>query len=129
MDFIYEVKTSKSFNEAIDSIKESLIKNEFGVLWEMNVKDKLKEKGVDFNKNFQILEVCNPQKAKNVLEENIQVGYFLPCKIAVCEIDGEVMIGMPKPTSLLGMMEETKLKDVAEEVEDALRKAMDEAAK
>lgn len=129
MEFIYEVKTSKGFNEAIDSIKESLSNNDFGVLWEMNVKDKLKEKGVDFSKNFQILEVCNPQKAKNVLEENIRVGYFLPCKIVVCEIDGEVMIGMPKPTSLLSMMGESKLKDVADEVEITLKKAIDEAVK
>ncbi len=129
MDFIYEVKTLKSFKQAIDSIKESLAENNFGVLWEMNIQDKLKEKGVDFKENFQILEICNPHKAKNVLEENMQVGYFLPCKVAVYERDGQVMIGMPKPTSLLGMMGETELGSIAEEVEEVLKRAIHDAAK
>ncbi|CCQ98241.1 conserved hypothetical protein [[Clostridium] ultunense Esp] len=129
MDFIYEVKTLKSFKQAIDSIKESLAENNFGVLWEMNIQDKLKEKGVDFKENFQILEICNPHKAKNVLEENMQVGYFLPCKVTVYERDGQVMIGMPKPTSLLGMMGETELGSIAEEVEEVLKRAIHDAVK
>jgi uncharacterized protein (DUF302 family) len=33
-------------------------------LWELNFKDKLQEKGLDFDKNFKILEVCNPVQAK-----------------------------------------------------------------
>lgn len=129
MEFIYEVKTNKSFQEAITSLKESLSENEFGVLWEFNIKDKLTEKGLDFKTNFQILEVCNPQKAKQVLEENLKVGYFLPCKIVVYEEGGETFIGMPKPTQLMGIMGETKLEDVAGEVEKVLRDSMEKAAK
>ena len=75
MEFVYEVKASGDFNEVVDKVKESIAKNNFGVLWEMNIKDKLGEKGVNFERNFAIMEVCNPKKAKEVLEKNIMVGY------------------------------------------------------
>lgn len=67
MDINYKIKTDKDFNKAVDDLKESLGNHRFGVLWELNFKDKLKEKGLEFNNNFKILEVCNPPQAKQVL--------------------------------------------------------------
>ena len=78
MDINYKVVTEKNFEEAIESLKESLSKYGFGVLWELNFKDKLQEKGLAFDRNFKILEVCNPKQAQEVLNKNIEVGYFLP---------------------------------------------------
>ena len=69
MKMIYEKETKKSFEETIDSIKEELKKRNFGVLWELNMKDKLGEHGLDLNGKAVILEVCNPQKAQTVLNE------------------------------------------------------------
>lgn len=127
MEFVYEIKASGTFDEVVNRVKESIAKNNFGVLWEMNVKDKLGEKGVEFDKDFVILEVCNPKKAKKVLEENIMVGYFLPCKIVVYEKDEDIFVGMPKPTSLMEMVGEDSLRDIANEVESTLKKAIDDA--
>merc|ERR1711862_142555 len=127
MQIIYEAKTSKSFEEAIESIKGTLSTVKFGVLWELNIKDKLNEKGVDFDKNFKVLEVCNPHKAKEVLDKTIEVGYFLPCKIGVYEKEGSTFIGMTKPTQLVGMLENEELVKFAVEVEADLKKAIDAA--
>ena len=127
MDIIYKVQTNKSFEIAVDDLKKSLSNHNFGVLWELNFKDKLKEKGLDFNKNFKILEVCNPSQAKKVLDENIEVGYFLPCKMVVYEDNSSVFIGMPKPTELIGMIKNNKLADIALEVENQLKSAIDNA--
>ena len=127
MDVFYRVQTNKSFEKAIEDLKESLSNHKFGVLGELNFKEKLKEKGLDFNKNFKILEVCNPVQAKKVLEENIEVGYFLPCKIVVYEDGGFVFIGMPKPTELIGLIKDNNLISVALEVENELKSAMDDA--
>jgi uncharacterized protein (DUF302 family) len=60
----YEVTTNQPFDEAVYSLIKSLEEQKFGVLWKLNFKDKLKEKGIDFDSNFMILEVCNPHKAK-----------------------------------------------------------------
>lgn len=70
----------------------------------MNMQEKLKEKRIDFNQRYHILEVCNPIEAKRLLEENSIVGYCLPCKIAVYYDDeGNTKIGLPKPMALIGM--------------------------
>ncbi|MTI48527.1 DUF302 domain-containing protein [Sporosalibacterium faouarense] len=127
MDINYKVSTSKSFNEAVSSLKENLSNYNFGVLWELNFKDKFNEKGLEFASNFMIFEVCNPSKAKEVLEQNIEIGFFLPCKLVVFEKEDKVFIGMPKPTQLIGMFEEKQLTSVAKEVEEELKSAINDA--
>ncbi|NLW21800.1 MAG: DUF302 domain-containing protein [Tissierellia bacterium] len=127
MKLIYEKETKKSFDEAIESIIKCLKENNFGVLWKLNFKEKLAEHSIDFPNNFMILEVCNPQKASQVLSKHIEVGYFLPCKMVVYEKDGRVKIGTAKPQQLLGMMEFNDLDPIATEVENILIKAIDEA--
>ena len=116
----YEVNTQKSFDEAVASIIKNLEEQKFGVMWKLNFKEKLKEKGIDFGSNFMMLEVCNPHKANEVLTSHIDVGYFLPCKVAVYEEAGTVKIGMMNPEVLIGMLGYNDLKDTAKEVQDIM---------
>ncbi len=124
MDIIFERKTDKSFEEAVLDLKESLKAKSFGVLVELNLKDKLKEKGQDFNTNFLVLEVCNPEKAKTVLEKRIEAGYMLPCKMVVYEKEGAVWLGMQNPKKLIELVGDESLKEIAEEVYDHLSQAI-----
>ncbi|MBS4538243.1 DUF302 domain-containing protein [Clostridium sp. D2Q-11] len=128
MKMIYEVETKKLFSEAVESLKESLSNNNFGVLWELNFKDKLEEKGLEFDNNFKIFEVCNPKQAKEVLERHLEVGYFLPCKIVIYEKDDSVKIGMLKPSELIDIMDDQELSKIGAEVEKELKTAIDRAA-
>ncbi|MDP4127478.1 MAG: DUF302 domain-containing protein [Bacillota bacterium] len=127
MELKYEVKTGKTFLTAVEDLKKTLSENSFGVLWELNFKDKLAEKGLDFQPNFKVLEVCNPKQAKEVLDRHIEVGYFLPCKMVVYEKDNSVFMGMVRPTSMIGMLENHELLNIAQEVEEVLKKTLDEA--
>lgn len=127
MNIKYEVKSEKSFDEAVESLKKSLSENMFGVLFELNFKDKLKEKGLEFDSNFKILEVCNPVQAKEVLSRNIEVGYFLPCKMVIYEKEGSVYIGMIKPTELIQMIGSEELIAIAKDIENVLKKSIDGA--
>ncbi len=123
----YEVITNKSFDEAVASVIKSLEEQKFGVLWKLNFKDKLKEKEIDFESNFMILEVCNPQKAKEVLSKHIEAGYFLPCKVVVYEDSGSVKIGMLNPEALVGMLNFEDLTDIAKEVQNIIITAITNA--
>lgn len=127
MDLRYEKVTKKSFDEAVQSITDALKERKFGVLWQLNFKDKMAEHDINFPNNFMILEVCNPQKANEVLTKHIEMGYFLPCKIVVYEKDGEVRIGTARPEMLMGMMGYDDLDDVASEVEKILIESIDAA--
>lgn len=125
MDIIYEKMTTKTFDEALETIKKELKERKFGVLWELNFKDKMAEHNIDFKNNFKILEVCNPQKANEVLSAHLEVGYFLPCKVVVYERNGEVFIGTAKPEMLLGMMGYDDIGNVATEVQEILIEAIE----
>jgi uncharacterized protein (DUF302 family) len=123
--FDYTVHTSKSINEAIASLEQNLKEEKFGVLWMFDIKEKLNEKGLDFTREFKVLEVCNPFEAQRVLIENDLAGYFLPCKIVVFNREDKTMIGMPRPTALINMLNNDKLKELAKDIEERLIKCID----
>jgi len=121
MDFHYTVLTNKTIDEAIASIEQNLKENKFGVLWQLNLTDTLQKKGVDsYQKPYRILEVCNPVEAARVLGHNPLVGYFLPCKITVYEDEGKTKIGLPKPTAMIGLLNDPELESIAQEIEKIL---------
>ncbi|CAM3790885.1 DUF302 domain-containing protein [Marinicrinis lubricantis] len=128
--FHYTVDTEKSVEEAIAALEQTLKEEKFGVLWQFSIQDKLNEKGIEFNQKYKILEVCNPVEAKRVLSENYLAGYFLPCKIAVYEHEGQTKIGLPKPSALIGMVENESfegLKGIAQDVEKRLIACIDKS--
>ncbi|MDQ1145806.1 uncharacterized protein (DUF302 family) [Bacillus sp. SORGH_AS 510] len=115
--FHYTVDSNKSLTEAVNAVEEALKEEKFGVLWSFNIQEKLKEKGVDLEKEFIVLEVCNPHEAKRVLMENNLVGYFLPCKIVVYKEENQTKIGMPKPSALMSMVSDENLGQIALDIE------------
>lgn len=127
MNFHYSVETSKTVDEAVQALEESLQANKFGVLWQLDLPAKLQEKGVDFTTPYRVLEVCNPHEAKKVLTLNPLAGYFLPCKIVVYEVDGQTHIGLPKPSALMDVMGDPALADIAAGVEASLVQAVNQA--
>jgi uncharacterized protein (DUF302 family) len=118
--FDYTVITDKTIDDAIHNLEESLKQEKFGVLWMFDIKEKLQEKGLEFSKEFKVLEVCNPVEAQRVLNQNEMAGYFLPCKIVVFEHEGKTKIGMPKPTALISLLNDEKMKLFAKDIEDRL---------
>lgn len=125
MNVVYEKHTKKPLAEAILAVKEALLTKGYGVLWELNLGDKIREKGLDFDKDFQVMEVCNPKKARDVLEAHLDMGYFLPCKVGVYQQDGQTRIGMLRPESLMSLAGHSELDGLAKEVEMEIREALD----
>ncbi|WP_163530764.1 DUF302 domain-containing protein [Halobacillus ihumii] len=126
--FHYTVEANQTVDESVKVLEEVLREEKFGVLWDFDIKDTLKRKGFDYNQNYRVLEVCNPEAAKEVLTQNFMVGYFLPCKIVVYEEQGKTKIGMPKPTTLVELTGDESLKTFAEDIESKLVACMDKAA-
>lgn len=118
--FDYTVATNKNIKEAISSLEISLKEEKFGVLWMFDIKEKLIEKGLEFDSDYLVLEVCNPHEAERVLKENLLVGYFLPCKIVVYSDNGKTKIGMPRPTALINLVNNEEVKKLARDIEERL---------
>lgn len=125
--FHYTVETDQSMDMAIQALEEKLKVEEFGVLWKFDIQETLQKKGFEFDQPYQVLEVCNPKEAKNVLSQNKLVGYFLPCKIVVYEEARKTKIGMPKPTVLIEMVNDGELKEFAASIENRLIDCIDKS--
>lgn len=112
--------TNKSFEVTITDLKEALMQAKFGTLCQINMHEKFKDKGIVFDGKITILEICNPFEAFAAINIHPQAIYFLPCKFIVKETDGVGVIEMVKPSSLMNLLEEPKLIELAEKVETAL---------
>ena len=129
-EFMYRVTTQKTVEEAVQAVGSALKENQFGVLWDLDINQKLEEKGIEVEPPFRILEVCSAPRAKQALSQNQRVGYFLPCKVLVYEDrqSHQTTIGYAKPDTLMGLLGDERLEPLAEEVDRLLRRAVDQAA-
>lgn len=80
-----------------------------------------RRKGAEFAREYLILEVCQPQRAKKMLEENMSVSPQLACRISIYEEGGETTLAALKSTALLAMFN-TATRRGAQQVENTMVK-------
>jgi uncharacterized protein (DUF302 family) len=125
---LVKISTDKTVSNAAIALQIAVQANHFGVMQIHNLKETMEKKGVEFERECLIFEVCQPQQAKKVLEQNMSVSTALPCRISIYEEDGKTILATLKPTILLAMFNAPQLAGVAHEVEDTIVKIMKEAA-
>ena len=125
---LIKVCTDKTVSEAAAALQAAVQANHFGVMQVHNLKETMAKKGVEFAHECLIFEVCQPQQAKKVLDQNMSVSTALPCRISIYEEGGKTILATLKPTTLLAMFNAPQLEVVAQEVEDTVVKIMKEAA-
>lgn len=125
MEYFFSKTVNLSFDEAITKVTEELKKEGFGILTEIDVKDTLKKKmGVDFHK-YKILGACNPSYAYQALQVENKIGTMLPCNVVVQEkVEGQVEVTAIDPIASMQAVENPKLKPIAEEVQNRLKKVI-----
>ena len=126
---LYTLTSQKSFKELDIALRTSLMERNFGVLGVHDLKAAMHKKGVSFERDCLVYEVCNPHQAKKVLEAKIDIATALPCRISLWRDGDKTVLSTIKPTALLNMFDVPELHDTACAVEKDLLAAMDEAAK
>jgi uncharacterized protein (DUF302 family) len=113
------------YETVIELVKEALKKEGFGVLTEIDVKEKMKEKlGLDMRK-YIILGACNPPNAYKAILAEENIGLMLPCNVIVYEKGGKTVLSVIRPTVAMQMIDNVELQKLAEVVEEPLKKAFD----
>ncbi|MCL4785049.1 MAG: DUF302 domain-containing protein [Bryobacterales bacterium] len=125
---LFELKSNKSLAEIGKALEESAARHQFGVVAVHDLKATMAKKGIDYDGDCVIYEVCNPHQAKKVLEANGAISVALPCRISVYRSGGEFRIATLLPTELLGLFRSPELDPVAKEVEQVMVAMMRDAA-
>ena len=126
---LHEVRSKKALADIDCAIQEASARNRFGVLAVHDLPAAMRSKGVAFDGEVRVYEVCNPLLAKRALEENRAVSTMLPCRIAVYESGDGYVISTVRPTELMKGFGGAGLAELAQEVEESLLRIMEEAAK
>jgi len=129
-EYAFSTVLDTSYEDAVSKVTDALKEEGFGVLTEIDVKSTLKKKlGVDFRK-YVILGACNPPYAHRTLQADLDVGLLLPCNVIVYETDDKkAYVSAFNPVSALEVIKSQKLRKIAEEVSEKLKRVLDKVAK
>ena len=116
------------YKEAVEKARVALKEEGFGVLCEIDIKEKLKEKlGVDF-RNYVILGACNPPLAYKTLQQELGIGLLLPCNVVVYETDeaGKSVVAAIDAKTMLSVVgaHNATINAVATEVNEKLQRVV-----
>jgi uncharacterized protein (DUF302 family) len=122
VEYYFSKTISLPFDEAINRVTEVLKSEGFGVISEIRMHEKLKEKlGVDFKK-YTILGACNPAYAYKALQVEDKIGTMMPCNVVVQELsENHIEVAAVNPIASMMAIQNPALTGIAKEVTDKLQ--------
>ncbi|MEX2427539.1 MAG: DUF302 domain-containing protein [Bacteroidales bacterium] len=125
MNYYINKTVTASFDEAIEQVTEALKKEGFGVLSEIDIQEKFKEKlDVDFRK-YRILGACNPASAYKALQQEDKIGTMLPCNVILQETgENKVEVAAVNPVASMMAVKNKQVAEVAEEIKIKLERVI-----
>ncbi|MGB7362020.1 MAG: DUF302 domain-containing protein [Rhodococcus sp. (in: high G+C Gram-positive bacteria)] len=119
--------TDTDFDTVVQSTKEALSEQGFGVLTEIDMQATLKTKlDVDMER-YLILGACNPKLAHRAVGVMREIGLLLPCNVVVrsdADTPGSVIVEAMNPEIMVEVTDEQGLSDVAGEATTKLKAAI-----
>lgn len=123
--YAFGKKINAPFRETELKVREELGKEGFGILTEINIQDKFKEKlGRDF-RDYIILGACNPALAWEAFGKELNIGTLLPCNVVVYrDDDGNSVVMIMDPVATLGVIGNSELTEIATQVRARLERVL-----
>ncbi|MBE0678362.1 MAG: DUF302 domain-containing protein [Candidatus Atribacteria bacterium] len=125
MAYYFSKTIQTSFSDAVERVTTALSSEGFGVISEIDLHEKIKDKlGVDFKK-YRILGACNPGFSYKALQAEDKVGVMLPCNVLIIEQgENEIEVAAVNPTDAMMAVHNQVVAEVAAEVGEKLKKAL-----
>lgn len=118
----FNVTIKSSMEDAEAKVREALTAEGFGVLTEIDVQKVMKAK-LDIDRTgYKILGACNPTLAHKAIDAEPDIGLLLPCNVLLREeADGQVTVGFMDPVSVLELVNNPKVAEVAPIVREKMQ--------
>ncbi len=113
------------YAEAERRVRAELQKEGFGVLTEIDVRQKFQEKlGKEF-RNYVILGACNPAMAYEAFGKELNIGTLLPCNVTVYDgDDGRTVVMVMDPVAALSMVGNPEMAEMAKIVKEKMERVL-----
>ncbi|MEK6975186.1 MAG: DUF302 domain-containing protein [Candidatus Thermoplasmatota archaeon] len=129
MQYALRKTTSKPFAQAVARARELIAKEGFGILCEIDIQAKMKEKLGRDMPPYLILGACAPPLAWKVLGVAPDVGVFLPCNVCVyVDATGKTVVSAIDPDTMEAIIHNPTVAEVAKEVKGRLQRVVDGTA-
>jgi uncharacterized protein (DUF302 family) len=124
----YIVESDKTWEQASADLEAAVKRNGFGVLHVHDLGATLRGKGMAFDKECKVFEICNPGQAAKVLAADMRLNMALPCRISVYTEGGRTKLGLIRPQQMLASLcDDPALWEIAKQVEVDTIRMIDEA--
>ena len=126
MEYYFSKTLNTSFDDAVQHTIDILKTEGFGIISEINIHEKLKEKlDVDFKK-YRILGACNPGYAYKALQMEDKIGTMLPCNVVVIDQgNGMTEVSAVNPVASMMAIQNNELGSIALEVTGKLKRVIE----
>ncbi|MFO8067821.1 MAG: DUF302 domain-containing protein [Bacteroidales bacterium] len=126
MKYYISKTIAANFDQAISLVTEALKTEGFGILSEIDIQQKLKEKlDVDFRK-YKILGACNPPNAYKALQQEDKIGTMLPCNVIVQETgENQVEVAAVDPVISMMAVDNKQLAEIAGDIKAKLERVIE----
>jgi uncharacterized protein (DUF302 family) len=128
MSYTYDrLLSGVAIDDADMRVRHALSEKGFGVLTEIDVKATMKRKiDVDMDA-YRILGACNPNMAHQAIGLEPRIGAMLPCNVILRQVEGGTEVSAIDPEASMAAVDNGALHDVAGQVREMLRTAIDAA--
>lgn len=126
MQYDISKQVKSSFSDTLNAVTNELKKEGFGIISEIDLTAKFREKlNIDF-RNYRILGACNPEFAHRAIGMEDKIGLMLPCNVLVQEhANGSVEVSAINPLQSIGNIGNPELAELADDVTDRLKKVIE----
>lgn len=125
INFGFGKPVALAFDDAIDKVTEVLQTEGFGVLSDIDVAAKMKEKLGEDMPPYRILGACNPPLAHQAVSAVPDIGLLLPCNVLVRQDDaGQVYVSFMDPEAVMSLVGDPGVEPLAAEVKGRLERVM-----
>jgi len=124
-EFGFGKSVELSFDDAIETVTAELQKEGFGVMSDIDVAAKMKEKLDEDMPRYRILGACSPKHAFQAISAVEDIGLLLPCNVLVREdSEGAVHVDFMDPQSVLSLVNDPGVEPLAAEVKERLQRVL-----
>ena len=124
--YAFGITLALSFGDSVRKVQDELLKEGFGVISQIDIKQKFQEKLHKEFRNYLILGACNPGLAYQAFGVELNIGTLLPCNVAVYSLsDTRTVVMIMDPVASLSLVGNVQLTELAETVKQCMKRVLE----